>query len=194
MNKFKVGDRVNTRYGTGTIKETRIGSNTPNLVYHDIWDDGHNASGYYTGDHCWWFDDSEIRKIQQSQKIIITTDGTTTTAMLKDGKQTVKTATAKCGPSDEFNFQTGAKIALDRLFGAGEKKPEPEFYSGKVVCVDNCHNQQKYTIGKIYEIKDGVMVADDGCKFCEFNPCESFQDWCDFTSSEFIEFKGCAGE
>lgn len=50
-----------------------------------------------------------------ARKIIITTDGRVTTARLIEGKQTVKTATATCSPSDEFSFETGARLAFDRL-------------------------------------------------------------------------------
>ena len=48
-------------------------------------------------------------------KIVITTNGNETVAKLYEGKKVVKTATAKCSPSDTFDFTAGAKIALDRL-------------------------------------------------------------------------------
>lgn len=50
-----------------------------------------------------------------TRKIIITTDGTTTTARLIEGKTTIKTATAKCSPEDTFDFDKGARLAFDRL-------------------------------------------------------------------------------
>lgn len=50
-----------------------------------------------------------------TRKIVITTDGRVTTARLIDGKRTIKTATATCSPSDEFSFETGARLAFDRL-------------------------------------------------------------------------------
>lgn len=49
-------------------------------------------------------------------KIIITTDGITTTARLYEGgKNLIKTAEAKCSPADTFDFETGAKLAFERL-------------------------------------------------------------------------------
>lgn len=57
------------------------------------------------------------------EKILITTDGTTT-AKLFDGKDVVKTATAKCNPDDEFDFKTGATIAFDRLVKREPEKPK----------------------------------------------------------------------
>ena len=50
---------------------------------------------------------------------VITTDGTTTTATLREGKRVIRTATAKCSPADTYDYATGAKLAFDRLF------PEP---------------------------------------------------------------------
>ena len=49
------------------------------------------------------------------KKIVITTDGKTTTAKLYNGKNIIKTAKTKCSPEDEFDFNTGALIAFGRL-------------------------------------------------------------------------------
>ena len=66
-----------------------------------------------------------------AQKIIITSDGKTTTARLVDGKKTLKTAQAVCADSDTFDFTTGAKIAFERIT-AEEKKPEKHDFEIKV--------------------------------------------------------------
>jgi hypothetical protein len=39
----------------------------------------------------------------------------------------------------------------------------PKYYNGKVVCVDN-GGSSAYTVGKIYEIKDGRITRDNGSK------------------------------
>jgi hypothetical protein len=57
-----------------------------------------------------------------SQKIVITTDGKQTTAVLYDGKKRIKEASAVCSGDDEFDFMTGAVIACVRL--SEEKEPE----------------------------------------------------------------------
>ena len=56
--------------------------------------------------------------------------------------QTGKTGVARCHPDDKFDFYYGAGLAIERLTGyKSEAKPEPtiihepEYYSGKVVCV-----------------------------------------------------------
>ena len=53
----------------------------------------------------------------RDRSIHITTDGKTTHAVLKDGGKVTKRAKAVCSPHDEFDFNTGARIALDRLVG-----------------------------------------------------------------------------
>ena len=73
--------------------------------------------------------------------------------------------TAKCSPDDEFDLYTGCELALRRAFGAENKKPEkPKYYNGKMVCVEN-GGYYWWTVGKIYEYKDGIVTADDGDKY-----------------------------
>nr|DAF00615.1 MAG TPA: hypothetical protein [Caudoviricetes sp.] len=46
-----------------------------------------------------------------------------------------------------------------------EKPAEPEkpkYYNGKMVCVENGGFNSWWTVGKIYEYKDGIVTADDG--------------------------------
>lgn len=62
--------------------------------------------------------------VTTDEKIVITHDGKTTTAKLFDGKKVMKTAKAKCNPSDEFDFNVGASIALARLTGQTENTIE----------------------------------------------------------------------
>lgn len=73
--------------------------------------------------------------------------------------------TAKCSPDDQFDLYTGCELALRRALGAEKKDPEkPKYYNGKMVCVEN-GGYPWWTVGKIYEYKDGVVTADDGCKY-----------------------------
>ena len=68
------------------------------------------------------------------EKIVITTDGKTTTAKLFKGKKLIKTAEAKCNPANTFDFGIGARIALDRLSGrekVAEKKDNKPFVIGE---------------------------------------------------------------
>lgn len=109
-----------------------------------------------------------------NNKIIITTDGTTTMAKMYDGKQVVKTATAKCNPDDEFDFKKGAVIAFDRLVKEEPKKPN--FKVGDFVRIKGVTHLHYFPIGTIVEVKridnDGDLIC-YGCR--DFtNGCKSF--------------------
>lgn len=98
--------------------------------------------------------------------IVITSDGVTTTATRRLGKAIQATATAKCGPGDTFDFDEGARIAFERLCGRDPfpEKPErptiPEAYNGRMICVESPYSW--WTVGKIYEVVDGRITANDG--------------------------------
>jgi hypothetical protein len=66
--------------------------------------------------------------VSNAPKIVITTDGKITTAKMYENGKVVKTAEAKCCPEDTFDFNVGAKLAVDRLIGksicAGEEKKD----------------------------------------------------------------------
>lgn len=75
-----------------------------------------------------WTD--EMFEPVSSNKIVITVDGKETIAHLYDGNKVIKTAIAKCSSVDTFDFNTGAKIAFERLMGgtpeSSEKKSDEE--------------------------------------------------------------------
>lgn len=81
--------------------------------------------------------------------IVISTDGKTTTAVKRMGKTEIKRATARCSPEDSFDFDTGAKIAMERLLHtelspAGSKF---KFTLGDVI-IGNEKASSKYIITK----------------------------------------------
>lgn len=61
-----------------------------------------------------WFKPYATFELAVEDKIVITTDGKTTTATLYRDNEKV-TAEAKCSPEDKFDFITGAKLAMHRL-------------------------------------------------------------------------------
>jgi hypothetical protein len=88
--------------------------------------------------------DEELELVPQD-KILITTDGkiTTATKYCEDGKKI--TATARCAPEDTFNFNVGAKLAMERLmrecepvicggFKVGDRVHMGKF-NGTVICI-----------------------------------------------------------
>lgn len=98
--------------------------------------------------------------------IVITSDGVTTTATRRIGKTIQATATAKCNPSDTFDFDEGARIAFERLCGRDPfpEKPKctatPAAYNGRMICVESSCPWWK--VGKIYEVVEGRITADNG--------------------------------
>ena len=113
-----------------------------------------------------------------TEKIIIYRNGAEVVAK---NTATGKTGIAKCNPADEFDFNTGARLAFDRLTA---KEPEqPKYYNHKVVCVKA--KTPMFTTGKIYEVKDGYLRNDyDGC---EAYRVESIKELNEHQISDFIE-------
>lgn len=127
-NKFNVGERYKVDYDAipeaGNIIEiTGIGKGY--LIYYKTIKGKHDR--YYDKfDERSNFADHLVLVTEQNdsaKKIVITTDGKTTTAKMYDGKSCIKVSEARCCPSDTFDFQTGAEIAFNRLFG----EPKNEF-------------------------------------------------------------------
>lgn len=126
MAKFKVGDRVRMVRETVPVRNRTkyIGKSGKIVRVHGlrIYSHGQTYSTDFTGDYVVYED--EIESIFHPV-IVITTDGTTTTATLREGKRVIRTATAKCSPGDTFDYATGAKLAFDRLFPeTAETKPK----------------------------------------------------------------------
>ena len=73
------------------------------------------------------YDAFELVKHGVETELHITTDGNTTHAALKENGKLVKRAKAVCSPDDEYSFETGARLAVDRVFGKEAEKKEPKF-------------------------------------------------------------------
>lgn len=164
--KYKVGDKVRivSKWGKGCRQNglgkmdkwlgkdmTIISVNCDDLHYKMREDKSEN------GGYGWYWYENSIAGLACENKIVITTDGAETLARLYDGNKVIKTATAKCAPDDKFSFETGAKIAFERLFD-GVKKEEPKYFNGKAVCANEQYTG--FTVGKIYEFVDGRCLDD----------------------------------
>lgn len=120
-------------------------------------------------------DDFKVGDRVRTEKIVITSDGKTTLARLYENGEVTKTAEAKCSPSDKFDFAVGAKLAFERL---NEKTEPKKFFSGKAVCVEIKASKFAYTVGKIYEFKDGKITLDNGASFpMGGDKVTSIDDW-----------------
>ena len=103
---------------------------------------------------------------KDTNKIVITTDGKTTTARMYDGNELVKTAKAKCSPDDTFDFMTGAKLAMERL--EGEEKPVNPFKVGDYVKItgnqgDITHYLSDGSVGVVLKAYDYSCFVDGFC-------------------------------
>lgn len=118
----------------------------------------------------------EIEKITTcDEKIVITTDGKATLARLYENGKVTKTAEAKCSPDDKFDFAVGAKLAFERL---NEKTEPKKLFNGKAVCIEKANDYCAYTVGKIYEFKDGATTLDNGGSYPkDGNKVTSIDDW-----------------
>lgn len=130
-----------------------------------------------------------------SRKIVVLQDGTTTRAIEYEGRRKVKEAMAKLHPNDEYMWETGRDLALNRLIYGTDyhpsevalQKEEKPLYNGKVVCVDLCgFNCFDYTVGKVYQFEDGFMHSDRGIEL-PANPVHSFDEWVILSGSKWIE-------
>ena len=100
------------------------------------------------GDHA-WIKASRFEVVKPKYPVIvITTDGKETKARLIDGKKTVMQATTKCSDKDTFDFETGAKIAFDRLIGR-ETKPEKSRSKFKPGMVCKVVKEAKNMVGTV---------------------------------------------
>lgn len=138
-------------------------------------------------------------------KILIMVDEHDNNKIIARDLITGKTAEAKCNPKDEWNFNTGAKLALERL-----TEPEkPKGWTGKVVCVcddagaDNGFHNLDFVVGKVYAVKDGYIISEQHREYTGIMLITSPEQlsWIDHSSTsacpyrcKFIEYKGGAEE
>lgn len=117
-------------------------------------------------------------ELVKPEKIIIYRNGAEVVAK---NTATGKTGAARCNPADEFDFNTGAKLAFERL--TNPEPVKPKYYTGKVVCIDS--KTSSFTKGKIYVVTNGNLNSNDGVY--EYHRFTSFADIQDTLSSEFIK-------
>ena len=110
-----------------------------------------------SGDTCWCYVESMLESEIQ-QMITITRNGAVVKAV--DSKSGL-IGEAKCSPDDKFDFEIGAKLAIDRLFDAMRTR-----WEGRFVCIES--EVQWWKVGKIYATENGIVTADDGDTYGPF--------------------------
>ena len=171
-NKFNVGERykvdLNDIPETGNIIEI-TGVEGHKAYYKTI--KGEYGGCYDRFSETSEFADHLVTVTEQSdstKKIVITTDGKTTTAKMYDGKSCIKVSESRCCPSDTFDFQTGAEIAFNRLF---EKSHFwEEFKAGKLCVKVDEENMPEF----LKSCENNRITWRNGKNATEFNPFAGF--------------------
>ena len=180
MSKFKIGDRVKTHGSEwGFDIEGRTGTV---ICYPNLWDvgiefdepiekengvRGHTASGKGKDGHCLYVFDGQCELLLKcNNKIVITSDGTETLARLYDGNKVIKTATAKCSPEDTFDFETGARIAFNRLIEPPLSKALRNMGTTAKKCAEALKESVTSIKAKPHEYKAGDKVKVIGVRCC----------------------------
>ena len=168
--KFKVGDRAVVGVGCekGNLIEI-VSAERKSYTYKTIIGD---ASETLSRPH--FGEDSlfgQTLELCGESKIVITSDGTTTLAKLFEGSKVIKSAEAKCAPSDTYSFELGANLAYNRLvfgtdynaaevkFDKAPTKPEPpkhEYKVGQTVKFTGGCSCCENTVAKIIKVLAGA--------------------------------------
>lgn len=183
--KFKVGDKVRILDGSkfedycgGWIDDMKrhIGKIATIKSFYSYCN-AQKQKGYCLEEFNYGWDERGLELVKP-EKIIIYRNGS---EVIAKNTATGKTGVARCNPADEFDFETGAKLAFDRLTAPEPKKPK--YYNGKVICIDD--RGLANTKGKIYKVLDGRLEFDGGQKSADrFNSVDQIND--NFVS-KFIE-------
>lgn len=141
---------------------------TANGDHYEMEEDKHENGGIGWG---WESDDFAelISNPVNKDKIVIMHDGKTTTATLYRENGTKEKATAKCSPEDTFDFNVGAKLAMERLM---EKVTTPsvkelnvKFKTGdyaKIIANKHYHGFEIGTIVKLKKETHDYLATADG--------------------------------
>lgn len=172
--KFKIGDKVKTHSerGRGVNGVAYVSSMEEysgviaRIEDINVTNDTGVEKWFYRLENTpFYWHESLLEAVKNENKIVITTDGTTTRAALYDGHKFIREAKAICSKDDTFNFETGAKIAIDRLTEKpAEPKPKKELkpLNTKIFVIDGYSD---FKSGHIYEIKDGKIIDNEGWQY-----------------------------
>lgn len=101
------------------------------------------------------FDLYRSEKDMRKDKIVIISDRNDPTKVVAHDFTTDLRAEVKCSKDDKFDFNTGAKLAFERLM---EMKKKPKAFTGYVVCISS--NSYTYTVGKVYKVTESYITDD----------------------------------
>lgn len=199
MAKYKVGDKVRivsknpNALGFTDDMEKYLGKT---LTVIKVWERSHGLPTYNFKEATvgnpsmdiprkafhWSFAENWISGLAEPEQkpytVELRFDGMITTATLKRGGRDVKTAEARCKPTDTYSRAEGARVAVERLFEKKRKEDKPKESKPKVgdkfVVVSNpshyCSSVGKIVTlddilgsGKIYKDSNGALLLIRDC-------------------------------
>ncbi|WP_308275241.1 hypothetical protein [Prevotella sp.] len=136
MAKYKVGDKVRI-VGYRTFHMNSFGEMDKWLgKVMTVRGIERGLHGYWMVEDCgenkgrgWLWVDSMIAGLAEPDReytVELRFDGMITTATLKRGGRDVKTAEARCNPTDTYSRAEGARVAVERLFEKKRKEDKPK--------------------------------------------------------------------
>lgn len=226
VREFKLGDRVrlvvdNWNNGlkgeVGTIVDVKRETHEGGLgIEFDNFTEGHSCNGSTkTKENSGWYYKSEDIYLispndNKSEKSIhITTDGTSTHAVLKGGKEIIKRAKVGLFHEDEYKFEAGVIEVVKKLLDVVDEKVEESKYKEveryakvgelvKVVTLEG-HNAKIGTIARVvrvgnYGYLDIVVGRNSHClnsrNYVVLEPIKNSSNMSDlstFTDSELLD-------
>lgn len=167
--KFKIGDKVKVLGNSGSANigyvfdMKRYSGDISEITSFRFY--GNHSVCYRLKNIPYDWDESLLEAVKNENKIVITTDGTITRAAMYDGHKLIKEAFSTCSKEDAFKFETGAKIAFERLTAKpAEPKPKKalKLLNTKIFVIDGYN---EFKSGHIYEIKNGKILDSTGWKY-----------------------------
>lgn len=168
--KYKAGDKVRVKvfdkkpanWNSDGKMDHLMGKvvsieNVMNEGRYEIYDKVHQRTWIMQSDQ---FEPVECIVVYRSDSEVIALD-----------KSTGEKATAKCNPSDEFDFKIGAKLSFERLLA---NIGSTEYYNGTIVF--NKNDGSCITAGRLYDVKNGKIRLDNGCIFPNIAPFMTIAD------------------
>ena len=127
--KFKEGQKVRVLDGSKITRYTGGWADSMHKYVGEVFrirevvKENDGRIGYRINDGGGFKYDERGLEIVKEDKIVIWVDPDDPMRVIAKNLLTGKTGIAKCSPEDEFNFDTGAALALSRLIGKTEVAP-----------------------------------------------------------------------
>jgi hypothetical protein len=161
--KFNIGDKVKTHsergrgvngvaYVSSMDEYSGVIARVEDINGTD--DNGVEKWFYRLENTPFYWHESLLEAVKNENKIVITTDGTMTRAAMYDGHKLIKEAFSTCSKEDAFKFETGAKIAFERLTAKQKKELKP--LNTKIFVLDG---DDVLKSSHIYEIENGKILT-----------------------------------